>query len=66
MGMIVLNKESISQDELVELNKIQSNPKGCDYHTIEDHIFYMEKYHRCLYCMLGSIPEEKKVIVERL
>lgn len=67
MNMIVLNKESISKDELVEVYKEYTvKSKGSKYHTIENHNYHIGRYGRCVYCMLGSVPVPKCVIVEGL
>jgi len=36
------------------------------FHDLEDHVFWMDRNGVCPYCVIGSVPVEKVVILEEL
>ena len=57
---------SISEEEVIEVNKIVNGSKSCRYHSIETHNFHITHYGHCLYCEMGSKPVPKVMMLDEV
>lgn len=64
-SFLIADNRSLSKEEVVEANRFV-NKGNCKLHTWEDHNFYIRRYGRCVYCMLGSKPVPKAVISDMI
>ena len=64
-SMLILGHRGMSESMLVEFNRIQGDPTGCTYHTLEAHNYHITRYRTCLYCLLGSEPVHKSILLEK-